>query len=103
MRSVRGMRGVIALAAPAVLVAVLGVGCGGEQVSGQELPESPEPVATVITDGILPGDRRAPDGLTVTTKAFRPPLGRAKIPMPVRPPPTVPVRTPSTLTGIPGS
>ena len=103
MRSVRGMRGVITLAGPAVLVAVLGVGCGGDQASGQELPESPEPVATVITDGILPGDRRAPDGPTVTTKVFRPPLGRAKIPIPVSPPPTVPVRTPTTLAGIPGS
>ena len=69
MQSVRGMRGVLALAAPAVLVAVLGVGCGGQQASGQELPESPEPVATIVGDGLLlPGDRRAPDAkLTVTT------------------------------------
>ena len=103
MRSVRGMKGVLALAAPAVLVAVLGVGCGGDQASGQEFLESPEPVATFAGDGLLPGDRRAPDGPTVTPKAFRPPLGRAKIPMPVGPPPTVPVRTPTTLTGIPGS
>lgn len=103
MRSVRGMRGVLALAAPAVVVAVLGVGCGGEQVSGQELPQSPEPVATIVTEGILPGDRRAPDGPTVTTQVFRPPLGRAKIPMPVRTPSTVPVRTPSTVARVPGS
>lgn len=103
MRSVRGMKGVFALAAPAVLVAVLGVGCGGDQASGQELPESPEPVATVVTEGVLPGDRRVPDGPTVTTKVFHPPIARAKIPMPVRPPPTVPVRTPSTVARVPGS
>lgn len=95
MRPVRGMNSVLTRAAPAVLVAVLGVGCGGDQASGQELPESPEPVATIVTDGIVPGDRRAPDAPTVTTQTPRPPIGRTKSPVPVR---TVP-----TLTGIPGS
>ena len=95
MRSVQGMRGVLALAAPALLVAVLSVGCGGDQASGQELPDSPEPVATIVDDELLPGDRRAPDAPTVTTAAPRPPIGRTKSP--------VPVRTPPTLTGIPGS
>ena len=95
MRSVRGIGGVLALAAPAVLVAVLGVGCGGHQASGQELPESPEPVATIVGDGLLPGDRRAPDATSTVTTAPRPPIGRTKSP--------VPVRTPPTLTGIPGS
>ena len=95
MRSVRGMRGVLALAAPAVLVAVLGVGCGGEQASGEELPESPEPVATIVSDRLLPGDQRAPDAPTVATQAPRPPIGRTKSP--------VPVRTAPTPTRIPGS
>ena len=97
MRSVRGIRGVLALAAPALLVAVFGVGCGGNQASSQELPESPEPVVvTIVGDGFLPGDRRAPDATpTVTTAAPRLPIGRTKSP--------VPVRTPPSPTGIPGS
>ncbi len=89
MRSVRGIGGVLALAAPAVLVAVLGVGCGGRQASSQELPESPEPVATIVGDGLLPGDRRAPDPPTVTTAAIRIPIARTKTPVPVSTPPTL--------------
>lgn len=95
MRTVRKMRGLLGLAASVVLVAVLGVGCGGDQATGPELPESPEPVETIVIDGILPGDRRAPDAPTVTAQTPRPPIGRTKSP--------VPVRTPPTLTGIPGS
>jgi hypothetical protein len=88
MRSVWGSGGVLALSAPAVLLAVLGVGCGGHQASSQEL-ESPEPVATVVGDGLLPGDGRAPDATpTVTTVAPRPPIGRTKSPVPVRTPPS---------------
>ena len=95
MRPVRGMRGVLAVAVSAMLVAGLGVGCGGDQATGQEFPESAEPVATIVTEGILPGDRRVPDAPTVTTQTSRPPIGRTKSP--------VPVRTTPTLTGIPGS
>ena len=90
MRSVWGSGGVLALSAPAVLVAVLGVGCGGHQASGQEVRESPEPVATIVGDGVLAGERRAPDATpTVTTAAPRPPIGRTKSPVPVRTPPTL--------------
>ena len=96
MRSVRGIEGVLALVAPALLAAVFGVGCGGHQASGQERLESPEPVATVVGDGVLPGDRRTPDATsTVTTAAPRLPIGRAKSP--------VPVPTPPSPTGTPGS
>ena len=94
MRSVRGIRGVLALAAPALLVAVLGVGCGGNQASSQELPESPQPVAT-IGEGLLPGDRRAPDATPAVTTAPRLPIGRTKSPVPVRTPPS-PTRTPGS-------
>ena len=77
MRSVRGTGGVRSLAAPAVLVALLGVGCGGHQASGQGLPESPEPVATVVVDGLVPGDRRAPDAKLAATTTTRPIAVRA--------------------------
>jgi hypothetical protein len=89
MRSVWGSGGVLALSAPALLVALLGVGCGGHQASSQELPKSPEPVATIAGDGLLPGDRKAPDPTpTVTTAAPRPPIGRTKSPVPARTSPT---------------
>ena len=93
MRSVRGIGGVLALSAPAVLVAMLGVGCGGNQASSQELPESPQPVATIVVgEGLLPGDRRAPDAkLTVTTTTR--PIGRSSSPVSARTPPS-PTRTP---------
>ena len=77
MRSVRGMWGVRSLAVPAVLLALLGVGCGGHQASGQGLPESPEPVATVVGDGFLPGDQRAPDAKLAVTTTTRPIAVRA--------------------------
>jgi hypothetical protein len=96
MRSVRGIRGVLALSAPAaLLVVVLGVGCGGNQASSQELPPSPQPVVvTIVGDGLLPGDRRGPDAKpTVTTAPL--PIGRTKSP--------VPVRTAPSPTGTPGS
>jgi hypothetical protein len=96
MRSVRGIGRFLAPVAPALLVAMFGVGCGGNQASGQERPESPEPVVVAIVgDGLLPGDRRAPVARTVTTAEPRLPIGRTKSPVPVRAPPT--------LTGTPGS
>jgi hypothetical protein len=94
MRLVRGIRGVLAL--PAVPVAVLSISCSGHQASIQKLPESPQPVATIVGDGLLPGDRRAPNAApTVTTAPPRPPIGRTKSP--------VPVRTAPSPTGTPGS
>ena len=81
MRSVRGIGGVLAVAAPAVLVALFGVGCGGHQASGQELPDSPEPVTTIVGDGLLPGDRRAPDAKLAVTTTTRP-IGRSSSPVP---------------------
>ena len=93
MRSVRGIGGVLALAAPALLVAMFGVGCGGNQASGQERPESPEPVVVAIVgDGLLPGDRRAPDAKLAVTTTTRP-IGRSSSPVPARTPPS-PTRTP---------
>jgi hypothetical protein len=92
MRSVRGIRGVLALSAPALLVAVVGVGCSGHEASSrQELPGSPQPVATIVGDGLLPGDQRAPGAPTVTTQVPRPPIGRTLSPVPK----PVPVTTPA--------
>jgi len=93
MRSVRGIRGVLALLAPALLVAVVGVGCGGHKASSQELPDSSHPEARIVGDGLLPGDRRAPGVAPVTTTRPPPPIGRTSSPVP----PPVPVIT-TTLT-----
>ena len=61
MRSVRGIRGLLAIGAPALLAAMAGVGCSGDRASGQGLPDRPEPVASVVGDGpLLPGDQRVP-------------------------------------------
>jgi hypothetical protein len=88
MRSVRRNAGILALPAPAVVVALLGVGCGGHQASSQGPRESPEPVATIAGEGLLPGDRKPPDPTpTVTTAAPRPPIARTKSPVPARTPP----------------
>lgn len=81
MRSVRRSRRVLAIAAP-VLLAVVGAGCRGRQASSQELPDRPEPVATILGEGLLPGDRSAPGPPTVTTETRRPPIGRTSSPVP---------------------
>ena len=94
MRSVRGIGGVLAFAAPALLVAMFGVGCGGDQPSGQERPESPEPVVvSIVDDGLFPGDRRAPDAKLAVTTTTRP-IGRSSS--------RVPARTPASPTRTPG-
>jgi hypothetical protein len=107
MPSVRGMRGVLAIGAPALLAAMVGVGCRGHQASGQELPDRPEPVATVVGDGLLPGDRKLPGAApTVTTAVPSMPIGRTSAPVPAhhtaetRPPLVLPgVETTTTTTG----
>jgi hypothetical protein len=68
----------------ALLVIVMAVGCGGDDASsGQpEVPGRPQPVATFVGDGLLPGDQRAADRAAVTTKAPRLPIGRPLHPLP---------------------
>jgi hypothetical protein len=94
MRSVRGIRGVLAIGAPALLAAVVGVGCRSDQAAGQELPARAEPVATIVGDGLLPGDQRLPGGApTVTTAVPHRPIGTTSSPVPAN-------RTPVTRTPV---
>ena len=83
MRSVQGIRNVLALPAAALLAAVVGVGCGGAQASSGPGPtDRPQPVATtVVGDGLLPGDQRAPNPASVTTTAPHWPIGRPQRPV----------------------
>ena len=107
MRSVRGIRGVLAIGAPALLAAMVGVGCRGDQAAGQELPDRPEPVPTVVGDRpLLPGDQRLPGAPPAAAKAVPArPIGRTSSPVPAnrtpvtRPPVVLPgVETTSTTT-----
>ena len=83
MRSVRGIRGVLAIGAPALLAAMVGVGCRSDEASGQQLPVRAAPVGTVVEDGALPGDQRLPAGPpTVTTAVPRRPIGKTTSPVP---------------------
>ena len=83
MRSVWGIRGVLAIGAPALLAAMVGAGCRSDQAVGQELPARAEPVATVGDEGLLPGDQRLPGGTpTVTTAVPQRPLGKTSSPVP---------------------
>jgi hypothetical protein len=83
MRSVRRVRAVLAIRAPALLAAVVGIGCSGRQASSQEIPDRPEPVVSVAGDGLLPGDRRLPGGAaTVTTAVPARPIGKTSSPVP---------------------
>ena len=98
MRSVRGIRGVLAIGAPALLAAMAGVGCHSDQASGQQLPARAEPAATVTGDPLLlPGDQRLPGGPTVTTAVPRP-IGRPSSPVPANR--TRVTRAPLVLPGI---
>jgi hypothetical protein len=98
MRSVRGIRGILAVVAPALLVAMVGAGCGGHEASGRhEPPDRLQPVATSVGDGLLPGDRRAPVGAPNVTKATQPPIGKTSSPVPVHTPVT---RAPLLLTEV---
>ena len=73
MRSVRGIGGLLAVGAPALLAAMAGVGCGGDRASGQGLPDRPEPVASVVGDGLLlPGDQRVPGARVGCPRRFPP-------------------------------
>ena len=99
MRSVRGIRGVLAIGAPALLAAVLGVGCRSDQAAGQELPVRTDPVATVVDDGLLPGAQRLPGGApTVTTAVPRRPIARPLSPVPANRTPVT--RTPLVFPGV---
>ena len=96
MRSTREIPTLLAMSAAVVLVVVVGVGCGGDETSSRhELPVSPQPVATVAGDGLLPGDRRAPGPAPVTTTAPRPGIGRPLRPVP-KPAPATTTTAPST-------
>jgi hypothetical protein len=81
MRSVT-LEGRGGVAAALVLVAMVAVGCGGHEASGQELPDVPgQPAAVRIADeGVLPGDQREPGSPTVTTAERRWPIGKASSP-----------------------
>jgi hypothetical protein len=94
MQSVRGIRNVLAISAAALLAVVVGVGCGGDQASsGQEAPDRPQPVATIVGDGLVAGDQQAPGPAPVTTTAPRQPIGRPQRPVP----PDTPVTTGAPL------
>jgi hypothetical protein len=100
MRSVTA-KGRGGMAAGLVLVALVAVGCGGQEASGQERPETPGPPAAirVSDEGLLPGDQRAPGSPTVTTTARLWPIGKASSPAitttSTRPPPTTTTIQPS--------
>ena len=87
----------------ALLVGMVAAGCGGDEASGQKLPENPGLPATVpiaATDGLLPGDQRAPGPPTVTTAARRHPLvGRPSVPT-VRTTRTAPPATTTSTAGL---
>ena len=96
MQPVRGIRNVLAMSAPALLVVVVGIGCGGVQASSTEqLPDGSQPVATIVGDvQLFPGDQRAPDPARVTTTTARRPIGKPLRPVPrPAPTPTVPTAT----------
>jgi len=107
MRSVRGIGGLLAIGAPAFLAAMAGVGCGGDRASGQGLPDRPEPVASVVGDGLLlPGDQTVPGARGVPTTVSTRPIGRTSSPVPTpythatRPPLVLPrVETTASTTG----
>jgi hypothetical protein len=107
MRSVGGIRGLLAVGAAALLTAVVGIGCRDHQASGHEPPGRPEPVARIVEDVLLPGDRTLPGGApTVTTAVPSAPIGRTSSPVPTnrtpltRPPLVLPrVETTTTTTG----
>jgi hypothetical protein len=91
MQSARGIRNILALATAALLGVVLCVGCGGDRVpNGQESPDRPQPVATVVGDGLVPGVQRAPGPTPVTTAAPRQPIGVPQRPVPPHTPVTPP-------------
>ena len=98
MRSVRGIRGVLAIGAPALLAAMVGVGCGGDQAAGQQLPNRPEPVATVVGDGALPGEQRLPGATPAPTAVPARPIGRTSSPVPANRTPVT--RAPVVFPGI---
>jgi hypothetical protein len=100
MRSVRGIRGVVAVGVPALLAAVVGVGCRSDQASGSERPDRAEPAATVVDEGLLqPGDRRLPGGAPTVITAVTPrPIGRTSSRVPANRTPVT--RTPLVLPGI---
>ena len=102
MRSVTVV-GRAGMAAGLVLVAVVAVGCGGQEASGQERPDIPGQPAAVVRiadEGLLPGDQRAPGAATVTT-APRWPIGKASSPAvtttSTAPPPTTTTIKPSPV------
>jgi len=96
MRSVWRMRGVLALG----VLAVVGVGCSSHQASGQEIPDRrPEPVATVVGDGLLPGDQRVPGAAPKATTAVpAAPIGKTSSPVPADH--TAETRPPVVLPGV---
>ena len=98
MRSVRRIRGVLAIGTPALLAAVLGVGCRSDQAAGQELPVRTDPVATVVEDGLLPGAQRLPGGPPTVTTFPRRPIARPLSPVPANRTPVT--RTPLVFPGV---
>ena len=98
MRSVRGIRGVLAIGAPALLAAMVGVGCGGGQAAGQQLPNRADPAATVVEDGALPGEQRQPGATPAPTAVPARPIGRTSSPVPADRTPVT--RTPVVFPGV---
>jgi hypothetical protein len=98
MRSVRGIRGVVAIGAAAVLAAVVGAGCRRHEASSQELPDRAQPVATVVDSQLLPGDRRLPGGASPVTTVAPRPIGRPSSPVPAHRTPVT--RPPLVLPGV---
>jgi hypothetical protein len=106
MRSVRGIGGVLAIGAPALLAAMVGVGCRGHEAAVQEVPGHAQPVGTVVEDAPVPGDQRLPGGAPTVTTATTRPIGRSPSPVPgnrtqaTRPPVVFPTVQTTTTTGL---
>jgi len=101
MRLVRGHRN-LAMSAAVALLVVVGAGCGGDEASSsrQKLPDGTQPVAAYVgdgSDGLLPGDHRAPGSGAVTTTTTRP-IGRPLNPVPANRTPVT--RPPLQLTEV---
>ena len=85
----------------ALLVAVVAVGCAGQEAASPQRAEIPgEPAAATrapVPEELTPGDQRAPEAPTVATAPRRWPIGKALSPA-VTTTSTAPPSTTTTIT-----